>query len=59
VIASPADIPAVTPSVATRVTESPEWPTVFHPPGVIRIVTPAEEQADLDRELAEIATARS
>jgi hypothetical protein len=52
-------MPAVTPSAATRVTESPEWPTVFHPPGVIRIVTPAEKQAALDRELAEIATGRS
>jgi hypothetical protein len=42
-------MPAVTPSAATRVTESPEWPTVFHPPGVIRIVTPAEAQAALHR----------
>lgn len=34
---------------AARVCESPDWPTVFHPPGVIRLVTPAEEAA-LDRQ---------
>ncbi len=32
-----------------NVTESPDWPTTFHPPSVIRLVTPAEEAVLLRR----------
>jgi hypothetical protein len=46
-MASPAEKPAVPRPAGVQVTESPDWPTVFHPPGVIRLVTPAEEQAAL------------
>ena len=35
--------------VDPNVTESPDGPTIFHPPGVIRLVTPADEAALLQR----------
>ncbi|MEO7712340.1 MAG: hypothetical protein ABIV10_05425 [Gemmatimonadaceae bacterium] len=35
--------------VDPNVTESPDWPTTYHPPGVIRLVTPAEEAVLLRR----------
>ena len=35
--------------VDPNVTESPDWPTIYHPPGVIRLVTPAEEAVLLRR----------
>ena len=35
--------------VDPNVTESPEFPTIYHPAGVIRLVTPAEEAVLLRR----------
>lgn len=32
-----------------NVTESPDWPTIYHPRGVIRLVTPADEEVLLRR----------
>jgi hypothetical protein len=43
-MASHANHPATRQPADTPVTESPDWPTIFHPRGVIRLVSLAEEQ---------------